>query len=125
MSGHLQDRERSGLVSLSAVSLRDRARGKPQQAIPLGTLLIKAENNKPLRADKQHLDDNSPALGVLGDVLNSATRSSFSRTDSIFRRTVNSALRSRSRNRNSTHNLIYQIEADTEVSVFVNNSLDI
>ena len=126
--------ERSGLVSLSAISMAHDARGKlPQQAIPPGTLLIKAKNNKPLIAKTQHSNDNnSEVLDVLNDVATTATNG--------LSREIRALFRPKRRNRPSSQELIYQIEADTEVSVFVqgtpplkgsacldfvNNSLDI
>ena len=106
--------ERSGLVSLSASAISHDAQGKlPQQAIPLGTLLIKAKNHQPLIATTRHLNDNSEALDLLNDLARTTTNG--------LSRTITSILQPGSRKSNPSRDLLYELDAGTEVSVFVNN----
>ena len=110
----------NGLISLEAIAIvyQDNSGEFRQQQIPPKTLLIRDENNTPLEVEAQKLDDNSPSINVLNSALKAGSSALPREARTFLKDTLN-----RSSRRYDSQDSIYQINAETLVSVYVNSLL--
>ena len=108
------------MISLDPIAIvyKDRSGKFQQQEIPAQTLLIRDQNNSVLQADIEKIDDNSESLGLL----NRAVQASSSALPREARAILGSTL-NRNRRNFSSQERIYQLDVNTDVSVFVNSIL--
>lgn len=121
----VDDFNRSGFVSLNAIAIVVKnSQGKIiQQEIPEDSLLIRGENNQPLRFKTENSDsDNLRINRFLDDAVRSGTRnlSLPKGIGSTISRTINGSSSSPTNQRK-----FYFIEPQTPVSIYVNASISL
>ena len=114
----VSDWSENGSLSLDAIAIvyQDRFGEFQQQEIPPKTLLIRDENNSVLKAEAKKIDRNSESTNILNNVVKAGSSALPREARAILGGTLNRSGRSSSSGDN-----IYQIDAKTPVSVYVNS----
>ena len=123
----VSDWDDAGFVTLSVIAITyENSQGEfSQSTIPEGTFLIRNENHQPLafKTEESH-NENSLVRGLVSEALQSETRNLPlpGRFGSVVSRTIRNNSR---RSRRSNSEIVYFIEEQTQVSIYVNSFLSI
>lgn len=126
----VSDWDDAGFVTLNAIAIiyENNQEKFTQSEIPEGTLLVRNENNQPLKFETENSGNgNSLISGLVGEALQTGSRELPvpGRISSSVSRTLRQNIRRSRRSSRRNSEQIYSLEKGTLVSIFVNSFISI